>query len=148
MAQSISNLAVGSKVKDEKGNKFIVISKTSNYNGVLLWSEEKYKNAPISKNVFSASQVSYENSDINYDLNYEYPKTLGKIKNFVLNINLNYVDILSISQQSQNSFTTKYFLLGFNELGGGYSFSNGCTEGRVIDYFNSNDRRNKCETYS
>ena len=58
MAQSISNLAIGSRVKDENGNKFIVISKTSNYNGVLLWSEEKYKDAPISKNVFSASLVS------------------------------------------------------------------------------------------
>ena len=88
MAQSINNLTIGSKVKDENGNKFMVISKASNYNGVLLWSEEKYKNSPISKNVFNESQVSYENSDINYDLNYEYPKTLGAIKSFVLNSNV------------------------------------------------------------
>lgn len=144
MAQSINNLTVGSKVIDEKGNKFIVIAKNNHYieGGIVLWSEEKYKTAPISK-----YGSNYENSDISYDLNNEYPKTLGEIKNFVLNIELAYVDILSESQQSQKSFTTKYFLLGFNELGGYYQFSNAYTEGDKIDYFNSDARRNKGELY-
>ena len=144
MAQSINNLTVGSKVIDERGNKFIVISKTSNYDGVLLWSEEKYKNAPISKNVFNESQVSYENSDINYDLNYEYPKTLGAIKNFVLNTNLRYTDIISSSQKKDSSITVKYFLLSITELG---ITNTGGIEGSKISFFNSSARRKKGEIY-
>ena len=144
MAQSINNLVIGSRVKDEKGNKFIIISKMSNYNGVLLWSEEKYKNAPISKNVFSASQVSYENSDINYDLNYEYPKTLGAIKNFVLNTNLRYTDIISSSQTKASSINVKYFLLSITELG---ITNTGSIEGSKISFFNSSARRSKGEIY-
>ena len=137
MAKSIKSLAIGSKVIDENGNKFIIIA-NNHYigNSVLLWSEQKYKNAPINKNSISgASTVDYANSDIQYDLNNKYPKTLGKINDFVLNVKVDYEDYASQYQSSQKSFYSKYFLLGFDEFDGG------------ISYFNSNNRRNKDEIY-
>ena len=147
MAQSIKNLTIGSKVKDEIGNKFIVIAKNHHMdNSVLLWSEEKYDVSSISKNPF-APTCSYVNSDIRYDLENNYPKNnLGQLKKYVVNTNLTCVDILSNSQAQNENFVSKYFLLSFNELGGSYSV-NSLSEGKIIPYFNVYNTRIKGEIY-
>ena len=116
MAQSINKLAVGSKVIDEKGNKFIVIAKNHYMsNSVLLWAEDIVTTMIMGSLANTMSSFDYSNSEVQYYLNNNYPKILGNIKDYVLNTQIKYTNIISLSQSVKKSLTAKYFILGFND---------------------------------
>ena len=70
MAQSIKNLTIGSKVKDEKGNSFIVIAKNHYMsNSVLLWAENHVTYMRMSINSNTSYSFEYSNSEVHYYLN-------------------------------------------------------------------------------
>jgi hypothetical protein len=81
VAQSIKNLALGSKIQDSKGNKFIVIAK-NHYasNEVTLLSEQSV--AKLQMSPTPSQNTEYPNTEVAYYLNNDYLKTLdNKLQN-------------------------------------------------------------------
>ena len=144
MAQSIKNLTLGSKVIDENGNSFIVIAKNHYMsNSVLLWAESIVTKLKMSTYAQSNADFDYSFSNVEYYLRNDYPKILGEIKNYVLDANIKYSNVISSSQAKQDPLNAKYFILGFSELGGSYAGN----EGSHISYFTNSNRREKESNY-
>ena len=136
MAQSIRNLALGSKVKDPKGNKFIVIAYNHySTNEVTLLAE----NPVINSRMASPTYVRYTfpETDIAYYLKNDYLRTLDD--NLVENVKDTSIPCYKLGtsiQISTSIISTKAFLLSATELGFGSQGYLG--EGRRIDYIANN----------
>ena len=136
MAQSIRNLALGSKVKDSKGNKFTVIAYNHySVNEVTLLAE----NPVINSRMASPSYVRYTfpETDIAYYLKNNYLRTLDD--NLVENIKVTSIPCYKVGtsiQISTSIISTKAFLLSATELG--FGFQGYLGEGRRIDYIANN----------
>lgn len=140
MAQSIKNLALGSKIQDSKGNKFIVIAK-NHYasNEVTLLSEQSVAKLQMSP---TPSQITeYPNTEVAYYLNNDYLKTLdGQLQTAIKVTSLPYSDSISGSQFTDKTVYAKAFILSAKEIGvstsGVYNYPNETT----ISYMNDNRR--------
>ena len=140
MAQSIRNLALGSKVKDSKGNKFIVVAYNHySVNEVTLLAEEPAKNLRMAPS--SYIRYDYKDTDVDYYLKNDYLRTLDD----------DLVENIKVTPVPCNKFGTvvgamptilnaKAFLLSAVEVGFGSQGYYG--EGRRIDYVANNLKNN------
>ena len=107
MAQAIRNLALGSRLIDNRGNKFIVIAKNHySTDEVTLLSET----SPIKKAMHSIdyANIDYSISDLHYYLKNEYLKTVDiNLVNAIKVTNLPYADSISSSQFAPRTVSTK-----------------------------------------
>ena len=140
MAQSIKNLALGSKIQDSRGNKFIVIAK-NHYasNEVTLLSEQSAAKLPMSPT--PSQNTEYTNTEVAYYLNNDYLKTLDdQLQTAIKVTNLPYSDSISGSQFTSKTVYAKAFILSAKEIGvsvtGLHNFPNETT----ISYMNDNRR--------
>lgn len=121
MAQSIRNLALGSKIKDAKGNKFIVIAYDHySANEVTLLSEDSARYMQMHPVV--SQNLDYSTTEVAYYLNNDYLKTLDRqLEQAIKVTDLPYADCISASQFNSKRLNTKAFLLSCKELGVGVS---------------------------
>ena len=121
MAQSIRNLALGSKIKDAKGNKFIVIAYDHySANEVTLLSEDAACNMQMHPVV--SQNLDYATTEVAYYLNNDYLKTLDRqLEQAIKVTDLPYTDSITGSQFESKRLNTKAFLLSCKELGVGVS---------------------------
>ena len=140
MAQSIKNLALGSKIQDSKGNKFIVIAK-NHYasNEVTLLSEQSV--AKLQMSPTPSQNTEYPNTEVAYYLNNDYLKTLdNQLQTAIKVTSLPYSDSISGSQFTSKTVYAKAFILSTKEIGvsisGLYNYPNETT----ISYMNDNRR--------
>ena len=136
MAQSIRNLALGSKVKDPKGNKFIVVAYNHySSNEVTLLSEEPINSLRMAP--LSYIRYTYAVTDVAYYLENNYLRALDD--RLVENIKVTSVPCYELGTSIQintSTIRTKAFLLSATELGFEYQGYSG--EGRKIDYVANN----------
>ena len=116
MAQNIKNLALGSKIKDSKGNKFIIIAHNHySTNEVTLLSESAVCNmymAPL-----PSQNLEYPNTEVAYYLNNNYLNTLDeKLKEIISTTKLPYSNSISMTQFENKRVNTKAFLLSCKEI--------------------------------
>lgn len=134
MAQSIKNLAVGSKIQDSKGNRFIVVAH-NHYatNQVTLLSE--YFATELRMSSQTNTKITYPNTEVAYFLKYDYLPTLDD--DLVANIqttSIQYISSVTSTQSSYSNTSVKAFLLSLRELGLD-SFNNyKYKEGNPMDY--------------
>lgn len=117
MAQSIRNLALGSKIRDSLGNKFIVIAHDHySSNEVTLMSE-----ASIGKRIMNTnynSNYNFGSSDLSYYLNNDYLSTLdSNLRNSIKISDIPYRDLLTHSSYSDKTLRTKVFIPSLKETG-------------------------------
>lgn len=117
MAQSIRNLALGSKIRDSLGNKFIVIAHDHySSNEVTLMSE-----ASIGKRIMNTnynSNYNFGSSDLSYYLNNDYLSTLDSdLRNSIKISDVPYRDILASPSYSDKTLRTKVFIPSLKETG-------------------------------
>ena len=140
MAQSIKNLALGSRIQDSKGNKFIVIAKNHyGTNEVTLLSEQSV--AKLQMSPTPSQNTEYPNTEVAYYLNNDYLKTLdGQLQTAIKVTSLPYSDSISGSQFTDKTVYAKAFILSAKEIGvstsGLYNYPNETT----ISYMNDNRR--------
>ncbi len=141
MAQNIKNLALGSKIQDSKGNKFIVIAK-NHYasNEVTLLSEQSV--AKLQMSPTPSQNTEYPNTEVAYYLNNDYLKTLDdKLQTAIKVTSLPYSDSISGSQFTSKTVYAKAFILSAKEVGvavtGLYDYPNETT----ISYMSINRRK-------
>ena len=138
MAQSIGNLTLGSKIRDLKGNKFIVIAHNHyESNEVTLLSEDAPCKSWMHYNNYG--NIDYSISEVQYYLNSEYLSTLdADLVDAIKVTKLPFSDALSYVQFEDKFINTKAFILSGKELGvstsGLHLFNN---ESR-IDYVSQN----------
>lgn len=107
MAQSIRNLALGSIIKDNNGNRFYVVEKNSN--SVTLWAVDSAGTSVINVNT---KDVDYGESDINYYLNNQYSKRIdSKLLSNILVSNVDYIDYITNTQKENKILKAKFFLI-------------------------------------
>ena len=117
MAQSIKNLEVGSKIKDNKGNIFTVVAH-NHYasNQVTLMHDNLNLSMQMHKNT-GAYMMDYGTSEVHYYLNTEYLKRLQtEVANNIVNTTIHYNDALSFTQSSASSTYAKVFLPALGEV--------------------------------
>lgn len=132
MAKTIGKLTLGSRIKDDNGNSFIVIAK-NHYasNEVTLLSE--FPTTYMQMGPQFTMQIDYPNTLVAYYLNNDYLNSLDeKIKDLIKVTNLPYKDTLSSTQSSNKTVNTKVFILSSTELG----FDHG--EGSRMEYMVNN----------
>ena len=134
MAQSIRNLALGSRLIDNRGNKFIVIAK-DHYaaNEVTLLSET----SSIKKAMHSIdyANIDYSISDLHYYLKNEYLKLLEvNLVNAVKVTKVPYSDCITASQFTDKYVDTKAFILSCKEIGISTSGMHKFANEKNIDY--------------
>ena len=141
MAQSIKNLALGSKIKDSKGNKFIIIAHNHySTNEVTLLSESAVCNmymAPL-----PSQNLEYPNTEVAYYLNNNYLNTLDeKLKEIISTTKLPYSNSISMTQYENKRVNTKAFLLSCKEIGVNTSSSHSFPNENNISYVVNNKRK-------
>lgn len=115
MAKSISSLALGSKIKDSKGNIFTVIAHNHYGNGeTVLWDS----NYTYATKLASTDYVytKYTNTEADYYLTNVYP---GRLPSELLDcVNDTSIQIINPSNGGKETIKRKYFLLSATELYG------------------------------
>ena len=117
MAQSIRNLALGSKIRDNKGNIFRVVA-FNHYgsNQVTLMHTNLNMSMQMNKIVYNAH---YGSSEVHYYLNNGYLDRLQtEIKDSLLDTTVYYNDAISGTQSTMKSIITKAFIPANAELVG------------------------------
>lgn len=117
MAQSIKNLEVGSKIKDNKGNIFTVVAH-NHYasNQVTLMHDNLNLSMQMHKNT-GTYMMDYGTSEVHYYLNNDYLKRLqAEVANNIVNTTVYYNDALSLAQSSASSTYAKVFLPALGEV--------------------------------
>lgn len=117
MAQSIKNLEVGSKIKDNKGNIFTVVAH-NHYasNQVTLMHDNLNLSMQMHKNT-DTYMMDYGTSEVHYYLNNDYLKRLQvEVANNIVNTTVYYNDALSPAQSSASSTYAKVFLPAVGEV--------------------------------
>lgn len=145
MAISISYLSVGSRLKDDAGNKFIIVAKNHYAKGQsTVWAENCVTKMKMSNDLMG--YVTYETTEINNYLKNIYPLSLSNVvrKNTVPT-RISYRNRVSLSIWEDLSFVGSYFLLSRTELG-----HNVHAEGennKVMSYLNAQRNRVCSMTY-
>ena len=134
MAQSIRNLALGSKIKDNNGNKFIVVAQDHyTTNEVTLIAETAIDELKVHAN--SNSSIDFKNSDILNYLNNDYLSTLdSRLRAIIKTSNIPYRDRLSSTSYKDTTFQTKAFIFSLKELGLG---TDGTSKETTMPYLSS-----------
>lgn len=117
MAQSIKNLEVGSKIKDNKGNIFTVVAH-NHYasNQVTLMHDNLNLSMQMHKNT-GTYMMDYGTSEVHYYLNNDYLKRLqAEVASNIVNTTVRYNDALSLTQSSASSIYAKVFLPALGEV--------------------------------
>ena len=140
MAQSIKNLALGSKIRDSKGNKFIVIAK-NHYasNEVTLLNEQSV--AKLQMSPTPSQNTEYPNTEVAYYLDKDYLKTLDdQLQTAIKVTSLPYSDSISASQFTSKTVYAKAFILSAKEIGVNTSKLYDYPNETTISYMNDNRR--------
>lgn len=135
MAQSIRNLALGSKIRDNKGNIFRVVA-FDHYgsNQVTLMHTNLNMSMQMNKIVYDAH---YGTSEVHYYLNNGYLDRLQtEIKDNLLNTTVYYNDAISGTQNTTKSIIAKVFIPALAELVGDYYYDP--TNISRLEYFYTN----------
>ena len=131
MAQSIKNLALGSKIQDSKGNKFIVIAKNQYAsNEVTLLSEQSI--AKLQMSPTPSQNTEYPNTEVTYYLNNDYLKTLdSQLQTAIKVTSLPYSDSISGSQFTDKTVYAKAPEMGkiWRDFGHAFSFASSSSRG-------------------
>lgn len=117
MAQSIKNLEIGSKIKDNKGNIFTVVAH-NHYasNQVTLMHDNLNLSMQMHQNT-GTYMMDYSTSEVHYYLNNNYLKRLqSEVANSIVNTTVHYNDALSSTQSSPSSTYAKVFLPALGEV--------------------------------
>ena len=136
MAQSIRNLALGSKIKDGQGNKFIVIAH-DHYasNEVTLMTEASIGQKQMHSNY--NMNLDFANSDLLNYLNNDYFATLdSKLRSIIKVTSVPYKDGITSIINTEKTVQTKLFILSLKETG--VSSTSASSKESTMSYVNSN----------
>lgn len=138
MAKAIKNLSTGSRIRDNKGNEFVLVAHNHyGSNQVTLMHENLYTSLPMHETHNKNS--NYATSEVHYYLNNQYLNTLQEdLKNRILVTNISYKDAISTSQNVAKTLTTKAFIPAYSELVE-ESVSDSPANTKFISYFKNND---------
>lgn len=138
MAQNIGNLTLGSKIKDSKGNKFIVIGK-NHYSSDEVTLLSEYIVCSMQMSPVAQQNTEYPNTEVAYYLNNDYLKTLdNQLSEAIKLTKLPYSDCITPSQYTSKTVNTKAFLLSATEIGVGTTGSHYFQNESVIPYMKNN----------
>ena len=137
MAQSIKNISIGSKIKDNKGNIFTVIAKNHyGSNQVTLMHTNAYINMQMHTSHNRNSEYGY--SEVHYYLSNDYLKRLqDELKDSLLATQIYYNDAISTTQYTTKSLSAKAFIPAYSEIGDSSPFVP--QQVKFIDYFYNNN---------
>ena len=146
MAQSIKNISIGSKIKDNKGNIFTVIAKNHyGSNQVTLMHTNAYINMPMHTSHNKNSE--YGLSEVHYYLSNDYLKTLQEeLKDSLLATQIYYNDAISTTQYTTKSLSAKAFIPAYSEIGDRSTFDP--QQVKFIDYFSNNNYATNSMTWT
>lgn len=135
MAKSISSLALGSKIKDSKGNIFTVIAHNHYGTGeTVLWDTGYTHTTKLYSS--ETAYVKYTSTEADYYLTNTYPKRLpSELLNY---INTTSIQIINPSTARKETIKRKYFILSMTELWGDEGIhENEESIGKKFSYFNN-----------
>lgn len=146
MAQSIKNISIGSKIKDNKGNIFTVIAKNHyGSNQVTLMHTNAYINMPMHTSHTRNSE--YADSEVHYYLSNDYLKRLqDELKDSLLATQIHYNDAISTTQYTTKSLLAKAFIPAYSEIGDRRTADP--SQVKFIDYFSNNNYATNSRTWT
>ena len=146
MAQSIKNISIGSKIKDNKGNIFTVIAKNHyGSNQVTLMHTDAYINMQMHTSHTRNSE--YADSEVHYYLSNDYLKRLqDELKDSLLVTQIYYNDAISTTQYTTKSLSVKAFIPAYSEIGNRSTFDP--QQVKFIDYFSNNNYATNSRTWT
>ena len=146
MAQSIKNISIGSKIKDNKGNIFTVIAKNHyGSNQVTLMHTDTYINMQMHTSHNKNSEYIY--SEVHYYLSNDYLKGLqDELKDSLLVTQVYYNDAISTTQYTTKSLSAKVFIPAYSEIGDRRTADP--SQVKFIDYFSSNNYATNSRTWT
>jgi len=146
MAQSIKNISIGSKIKDNKGNIFTVIAKNHyGSNQVTLMHTDAHINMQMHTSHTRNSEYGY--SEVHYYLSNDYLKRLqDELKDSLLATQIYYNDAISTTQYTTKSLSAKAFIPAYSEIGDRRTADP--QQVKFIDYFSNNNYATNSMTWT